>query len=187
MSKQYLYEIGGGCGRTTFKLNIDNDKFNGEFEFNWMGGNNIKCMLEGRVVKNTDRMLTLYTDEIIDVKTTKKYNCATIDIMKKNISSVTFRLFDIVGTTEFDTLDHQFDGMVMGGCDVNKDATYHAVLIACYGERFGAENYGANKDKGHKDDTVDKLCKHMHYLPLRDMSVPINTNDKREDLDSSED
>jgi len=185
MNKSYLYEISGGCGSTKFELNIINDKFNGKYKSHWMGSDDFECKLEGRVVKNTNKMYNLYTDEITDIKTLKKYECKEFDdICKKTISTVTFRLFDIDGTNKFDVLDHEFDGMVMGGCGVNKDATYNAVMIVCYGERFGAYNYGANK---RKDDFVDILCKLMHYIPLRDMSIPIKSRDNPEYSDDSED
>lgn len=171
MNKTYLYDLHGGCGKTSLTLNINNNQFNGTFYYDWMGSEEMECNLIGRVSKNTDQLYTLYVDVIIDNKTLQKYTCSSVDILKKNISSVTFRFVDINGVANFDTLDHEFDGMVMGGCSVNKDGTYDAILIACYGEKFGAENYGANKKQ--KDyDYVDKLCQSMHYIQLRDMSRP---------------
>lgn len=54
MNKTYLYEIYSGCGRTTLTLNINNDKFTGNYKSHWMGNDNMECKLEGRVNKNTD-------------------------------------------------------------------------------------------------------------------------------------
>ncbi|ARF11727.1 hypothetical protein Klosneuvirus_2_163 [Klosneuvirus KNV1] len=181
MNKTYLYDIHGGCGSTTFKLNINNDTFNGNFRSNWMGGNdkNIECKLKGRVVKNTICMYNLYTDEILDVKTLIKHDCKEFDnIHNKDISSVTFRLFDIGGISNFDSLDHEFDGIVMGGCSVNEDATYNAVMTVCYGQRFGAYNYGANKKR--KDDIIDILCKQMRYIPLKDTTISVISDDRED-------
>jgi len=144
-----------------------------------MGNENYEVKLEGRVSKIADNMYNLYTDEITDVKTLTKYNCTETDIRDVKVSSVTFRLFDIGGAVKFDTLDIEFDGIVMGGCNVNEDCTYNAILMVCYGNKFGAYNYGANKDlKKHKPDLIDKVCQHMHYLPLRDMSIPVKSKNQ---------
>lgn len=135
-SSAYEMRLHGGCGTTSVKLNIDKDRFVLYCFNHWMGSDKTEFELTGFIKNNSCNMSTLYTECLLDKVTNK-----TIDYKDENLhrdpdSKLALRMIKVGQKIEVDDHDIAFEGMVMGGCDFNRNGTYDVILISCSGKEF---------------------------------------------------
>lgn len=112
---KYIYKLEGGCGITSINLDINDTTFKMEYHNEWMGNynNNKKINIIGKIVKNKNNHKILLCEEID--------NKLMEEIFEINI-------YDLNIDNEFNKDSKEYEGMIMGGCEVNINCKYNAIL-----------------------------------------------------------
>jgi hypothetical protein len=131
--ERYVYHLRGGCVNSKIDLDLDLDSKS--FEMNIrkssMGHPSIRDNIKGKIMVQNDTHYYLYATTYNDI------DCKVEGLLNKDNTMLSFIFTKLQSAVLIDEHFIEFDGMVMGLCDVNEGARYNAMLIFCVGEKFG--------------------------------------------------
>lgn len=140
--ESYFYKLYSGCVDSRIKLDLNlNDKtFVMEIYRGGMANKIIQDNVKGNIMVQNDTYYYLYATSYNDI------DCKLKGIINKDNTILSFIFTKLQSDVTIDEHFIEFDGMVMGGCEVNKEAKYNALLIFCIGDKFGAYQPDKNNE-----------------------------------------